>query len=223
MKNKVLFLLKICVALAIPFSYFLPIDFIWWLLVSFIAGLIDIVLIIIEISRAENDSSVKKKSYKLLIIIQIFCVAMYILLFFKGDGYWHIAWNFDFFILTMAVIAHLLIDLYSRKVSQTKILIFFTVLTTFTFAKSFFFTNHFYFVQTSEEGIADIRFWKKEGYYKSIGKRKLLRKNPAPITSEECELIAYLFNSTPWLEENYPEYVEEETVVDYTYIEKNIY
>ena len=203
MKENFLFILF---PILILIYYVIPIDFIYFILLSPIIGFVESVFLFIY---------EKKKRYSIgILIIDLFFIFAFYLLNINLYYYYHKIWNILFFILNLTIISTLFFALFSKYPKHKKITGFFIIIL-LVFFKSFIFDTKYYFATTS--------YFKKEGYYKVIGNHKLLRKNPDSLTKDDAEAIVYFLNKTDWLEGNYPNlFMKNEFLPDDEYIKNNI-
>ena len=207
-------LLFILFPILIFIYYVIPIDFIYFILLSPVIGFVEAVFLFIY---------EKKKRYSIgILIIDFFFIFIFYLLNVNLYFYYHKIWNILFFILNLTIISTLFFPLFSKYSKRKKITGFF-IIVLLVFFKSFIFDTKYYFATTSSTLIQDIRYFKKEGYCKVIGNHKLLRKNPDCLTKDDADRIVYLLNKTDWLEENYPDlFMKSEILPDDEYIKNNI-
>ena len=207
-------LLFILFPILILIYYVIQIDFIYFILLSPIIGFVESVFLFIY---------EKKKRYSIgILIIDFFFIFIFYLLNINLYYYYHKIWNILFFILNLTIISTLFFALFSKYSKHKKITGFFIIIL-LVFFKSFIFDTKYYFATTSSALIQDIRYFKKEGYYKVIGNHKLLRKNPDCLTKDDADRIVYLLNETAWLEGNYPGlFMKSEALLDDEYIKNNI-
>lgn len=194
--------------------YVIPIDFIYFILLSPLIGFVESVFLFIY---------EKKKRYSIgILIIDFLFIFVFYLLNINLYYYYHKIWNTLFFILNLTIISTLFFALFSKYSKHKKIIGFFIIIL-LVFFKSFIFDTKYYFATTSSALIQDIRYFKKEGYYKVIGNHKLLRKNPDCLTKDDVNAIVYFLNKTDWLEENYSNlFMKNDVLLDDEYIKNNI-
>jgi len=195
--------------------FFIPVDFIWFILLTLIIGFIEAIIFLSKREKRKLGIFVLLSNFLYLIIYLIFLKFTY--------NYYHLAWNVVYFIMTFTIIVipwHFLFFNKHSKKKKNSILIFIIVSIGL---KSFLFDTKYYYTATHSILIQDVRYFKKEGYYKVIGNHKLLRKNPAFITTEDVDSIMFFLNKTNWLEENYSNSLKKEKLLlDEEYIKNNL-
>lgn len=209
---------KICLfiffSILSPVYFFLPVDFIWFVLLSLFAGFVESIILLFKID--------KRKIGAFILLADSFYLIIYLILLYSSYNYYHITWNIIYFIMTLTIVLFPCYILFFNKFLR-KIKIFALLLIIVSVGlKAFIFDTKYYYEATGTLLMQDVRYFKKEGYYKVIGNHKLLRKNPETLTTDDYDLILYFLNSTDWLEENFPDkIIGNEFLADYEYLKKN--
>lgn len=209
---------KVCLftffPILISIYFFLPIDFIWFILFNFIIGFIEAIIFLIQSDKRKIGTFILLADFSYLIIYLIFIYFSY--------NYYHKIWNIIYFIMTLTIILVPRYILFFNKFSRvTKIFILLLIISSVGL-KGFIFDTKYYYEATGTHLIQDVRCFKNEGYYKVIGNHKLLRKNPEKLTADDYDSILYFLTNTNWLEENFPDKINEKGfLIDYEYLKKN--